>query len=135
MHHLVVVGDDFGAGGEFVEPGVPAVGVDPIAAEWARVDPVERRRLMQADERIGVVPVTAGSARPVDDHDGRVGFVEDHVGEGHPHGAGADDQIVGFEHPWTVGEIGPCRPAAALGRRSAMGRSVAAVTLGIAGGA
>ena len=116
VHHVVEVGDDFGTRRELVETGVPTVGVDPVAAQRTGVDPVERRGLVEPDERVGVVPVAARPVCPVDDHHGGVGLLEDDVGERHPHRAGADDEVVGFEHAPTVFE--PCRGGGTSRRRT-----------------
>src|SRR5690606_31539651 len=60
-------------------------------------DAVERRGLVEADERVGVEPVPAGGVAAVDEGDVDVGVVDQRVGEGHPHGTGADDDVVGLD--------------------------------------
>ncbi len=94
VHHLFEVGADLADGGQLVKPFVPAELVDAVAAQSAGVDAVVGRRLMQADERIRAVPMTARRMPAVDDHHLRVGLGHQRVGERHPHRAGADDQIV-----------------------------------------
>jgi len=68
--------------------------VDASAAQRQRVDAVERRRLVQRDEGVGVVPVATGQAVAVDDHDVGVALVEQRVRESQAHGPGTDDEIV-----------------------------------------
>ena len=83
------------AGGELVEAGVGADLLDAIRPERRGVQPVEARRLMQTDERIGVVPMTAGTVMAIDHHDRGVGLGEHRVGERHPRRAGTHDEVVG----------------------------------------
>ena len=95
MHQVVVVGQHFGTGCEFVQASIPANGVFHIVAERARVHPVEGRRLMQPDERVGIIPVPTGPALPVDDCERCIRrFIQDGVGKRHAHRSGADDQVV-----------------------------------------
>jgi hypothetical protein len=96
-HDLLVVGAHLVAGGELVETVVPSVPVDGVGAEVAGVDAVIRRWLVQADEWIRRGPVSARLVALVDEDDGGLGFGEQGVDEGHPHGACADDEVVGFD--------------------------------------
>ena len=69
--------------------------VDAAAAQRHGADAVKGRRLVQRDKRIGIVPVAAGLAVPVDQRDVRVGLVDQGIDEGQAGGAAADDQVVG----------------------------------------
>ena len=97
VHYAVEVADDLGAGGQLIQAPVQADRVAPAAAQRHRVHAVERRRLVQSDKAIGVVPVTAGLAAPVDEGDVRVGLGKQRVGEGQTYGTGADDEVVGLD--------------------------------------
>ena len=100
MHQVVVVGQHLGTRCEFVQAGIPTNGVFHIVAERTGVHPIERRRLMQPDKWISVVPVSTGSALPVNNREGCFGhFVEDGVGKRHTHGSSADDQVVRVHAP------------------------------------
>ena len=100
-HHGVVVGDDLATACQFPESLVPAAGVDRVAAEPPRVHPVVRRGLMKPHVGVGGQPVAAGCVVAVDQHDRRVGLTDQGVDERHAHGAGAHNQIIGFDrlHP------------------------------------
>lgn len=50
---------------------------------------------MQLDERVGILPVTPGCLAAIDEGDVDFGMVDQRVGECHPHGSGANDQVVG----------------------------------------
>jgi len=52
---------------------------------------------MKSDVGIGVEPMPAGRVTTVHDRDGRIRMPEERVGECHPGGPGADDEIVGVE--------------------------------------
>ena len=59
---------------------------------------------MQADEGVGLEPVPADAVAPVDQGHAHVGVVDQRVGERHPHGPGADHEVVGLDtvrHPST----------------------------------
>ena len=88
VHGALVVSDDLGAGRQ----------VRAAFSQGHGVQTVERCGLVQLDERVSIIPVTARAVAPVHDHDagGRV-LREDHVGERQAHGASAEDQIVGIE--------------------------------------
>src|SRR5688500_917064 len=60
VHQRRIVAADFGAGWKLAVALVEAHLVDPIASKRTRADAIEGRRLVQADERIGVVPVSTG---------------------------------------------------------------------------
>ena len=62
--------------------------------EEGRRDAVELRRLVQLDERIGVLPVPARRMATIDEGDVHVGVVDQRVGERHAHGSGADNEVV-----------------------------------------
>jgi hypothetical protein len=88
VHRVPVVGDDLGARGQVFSP----------LSQLRGVEAVERCGLVQPDEWVGVVPVAARAGVPVHHDDARRGVLgEDHVGERHAHGAGAQDQIVGIQ--------------------------------------
>ena len=71
--------------------------IDDISTEPARVHAVERRGLMEAHERIGVVPVAARAMAPIDHHNIGVGVGDQLVGERHARRTGPDHQVVRFE--------------------------------------
>ena len=96
LHRPMEVVGHLHAGGKRLQAGVHALGVDALAAERARGQPVERGRLVQAYERVGVVPVTTRRRTAIDDGDGGVGFPQQHVDETHRHGAGSLDQVIDF---------------------------------------
>ena len=78
-----------------VEAGVLACVVDAVLPQRQRVDPVVRRRDVQADEGIRVDPVAADGMPTVDQRHLGVGFRHERVGEREPARARADDEIVG----------------------------------------
>lgn len=78
----------------FVEARVLSRVVDAVLTERQRVDPVVRGRDVQADERIGVDPVTAHGVPAVDHGHVDVGLRHQRVGEGEAAGARSDDQII-----------------------------------------
>ncbi|HLV03718.1 MAG TPA: hypothetical protein VKY79_03955, partial [Actinomycetaceae bacterium] len=49
---------------------------------------------MEPDEGVGLEPVPAVGVAAVDEGDVDVGVVDQGVGERHPHGTGADDDVV-----------------------------------------
>jgi hypothetical protein len=69
FHHLVEVAADLRARSDLVEAGVRPGAEDSVIAERPRGDAVERGGLMEAYERIGVVPVPARPVMAVDHHD------------------------------------------------------------------
>ena len=94
-HHEVEVAEHLVAGGELVEAGVGTDLLDATRAERRGADSVEARGLMQTDERIGVVPMSAGTIVAIDHDDRGVGLGEHRVGERHPRRAGPHDEVVG----------------------------------------
>ena len=97
MQDVVVVGLDLRLPGPFLQPGLRAALLHGAGAEHRRRDAVEHRRLVELDERIGVLPVAAGRVATVDERDVHVGVIDQGVGERHAHRAGADDEVVGLE--------------------------------------
>ena len=88
---------DLGRGGAVVHPRVRTRLVDRVGAEDARVDAVERGRLVQTHERVRVVPVAAGPMPPVHEHDVGVRLGNERIGERQARGAGTHDEIVGLD--------------------------------------
>ena len=80
-----------------MQPGLRSVLLHAAAAEQRRRDAVERRRLVQADEGIGVEPVPADAVPAVDDRHAHVGVVDQRIRERHARGAGPHHEIVGFD--------------------------------------
>ena len=78
----------------FVQSALRPVGLHPPAAQQRRGDAVERRRLVQAHEPVGVEPVASGAVTTVDDRDRHVGVGREGVDERHPHRPRADHQVV-----------------------------------------
>ena len=111
LHDVVEVRTNIAAGCQLVQSFVPPHPVDGAGFELARVDAVVRRWLVQTHERIGARPVPTGLVTPVDDHQVGVAFGHHGVGEGHTHGARADDQVVRFDH--SNGTISNTRPLSA----------------------
>ena len=97
MQDVVVVGLDLRPPGPLLEPRLRAALLDGAGPEHGRRDAVEHRRLVQLDERIGVLPVPAGRVATVDERDVHVGVIDQRVGEGHAHRAGAHDEVVGLQ--------------------------------------
>jgi hypothetical protein len=52
---------------------------------------------VQANEGVGVQPMSADTVPPVDHHHADVRMVDQRVRERHPRGAGADHQVVGLQ--------------------------------------
>jgi len=65
---------DLRRGGPVVEAGVRADLVDRVGPEDARGDALERGGLVEADERVGIVPVAPRAVTPVDHHHVGVGL-------------------------------------------------------------
>src|SRR5471030_2003342 len=86
LHQLVEIADDLRARGQFIVTPVKAGYVDTVAAELTRDHAIERRWRMQADKRIGVVPMAAGQVMPVDDNDACVALGQQLVCEAHAGG-------------------------------------------------
>ncbi len=80
-----VVGADLRLAGPLVQGPPRARALNAAAAEQRRRDPVERGGLVQADEGIGVEPVSADTVAPVD--------------EGYPH-IGVVDSASANARPW-----------------------------------
>ena len=80
-----------------MQTGLGTVRLEAAVAELGRRDAVEDGGLVQADERIGVQPVTARAVPAVDDHHLYIGVVDQGVGERQARGTGADHQIVGVQ--------------------------------------
>ena len=99
VEHARVVVADLGRTRTLVEAGVRPVLVDAIVSERSRLDAVVRRRLVEANERIGVQPVAARPVKPVDQHDLGVRVRDQRVGEGHPRRTRTDNEVVGLDFP------------------------------------
>ena len=74
VEHLLEVLADLRAGRALVEAGVRAGLVDRVGPRTLRVHAVERRGLVQAHERVGVVPVASRGVPTVHHHHVGVGF-------------------------------------------------------------
>jgi hypothetical protein len=81
-----------------VQPGVRTRRVDHVGPEPAGVHAVERRGLMESNERVGVVPMSARAVAPIDHHDIGVGVGDQLVGERHAGCAGTDHEVVRLDH-------------------------------------
>ena len=95
-HHLREVVDDLRARRQLLHPPVQPGRVRAARAQRAGVHAVVGRRLVQAHERVRVVPVASGGVSAVHHDDARVGLVEQRVHERHGGCAGADDEVVGL---------------------------------------
>ena len=98
VEYMLIVITDLCRGRTLIHPRVLTGLIDRVASERARVHAVVRRGLMQAHERIRVVPVTSRAMAPVHHHHLGVGIRDKCIGERHPRGAGADHEIVGLDH-------------------------------------
>ena len=97
-HHPVIIGEDFGMAGERIHPGIVPVCINPVGAQFERIDPVSRAWLMQRDEGIGVVPMAAGARMAIHNGDVAIGiFVDQRIGKGEAHRARANDQVIGCD--------------------------------------
>jgi len=97
VHHPLVVGTDLVGPGELVVAGVGAGRVDRVLSQRYRVDPVEGRRLVEPDVRVGVLPVASRRVATIDDRDRRIRVGEQLVGDRHPGGPCPDHQVVRLE--------------------------------------
>jgi len=52
---------------------------------------------VQADERVGLEPVSADAVTTIDQRHAYVCVVDQSVSEGHPHGAGSHHEVVGID--------------------------------------
>ena len=77
---------------------------------------------MQSHERIGVEPVSAHAVAAVDHHDADVGVLDQRVGERHPRGPGAHDEVVDLD--LTPHEETQARPEIFSGTWSRAGENV-----------
>ncbi len=97
MHDLVEVGPYLARACQLEQSSISTGLIDGAGAELSRVDPIERRRLMQPDKRIRRRPMAARLVIAIDNHDGGVGFGDERVGERHPHCSRTNDKIVSLE--------------------------------------
>ena len=67
LHDLVIICKDFRAACQVIEAIVQSGDVLDLLAEFAGIDTVKFRRLMQSDKGIGVVPVSPWAVPSVDD--------------------------------------------------------------------
>jgi hypothetical protein len=134
LEHTLVVLADLCGSRTLIHPGVLTGLIDRVASQRAGIHAVVRRRLMQAHERIRVVPVTARAMAPVHHHHLGIAISDKRIGKRHPRGASTDHEIVGLDHrrpplfdrcyacrgpdAWTV------RDATAPRRRDDAGRAV-----------
>jgi len=65
-----------------------------LAPEWHRVNAIEGGRLVQCNERIGVVPVSTWLSVAIGDRDVCIRFRQQRIGKGEPHRTATDDKIV-----------------------------------------
>ena len=114
LHQLVEITEDLHARSQFIVASVKAGYVDAVAAELTRAHAIERRWRMQADKRIGVIPMTARRVMPVADNDVCIGLGQQLVCEAHAGGTAADDQIVGRQHSCPPGTYLPGTVLAAI---------------------
>ena len=83
--------------GALVETRVGSRLVDLVVAERSGADPIDRRRLVEPDERIRVEPVSARPVPPVHEHHPRVRSGEQGIRERHGRRSAAHHQIVGVD--------------------------------------
>ena len=110
VEHPRVVGADLRLGGPLLQPLLRSALLQLAAAEQGRRDAVEGRGLVQADEGVRLEPVPADAVATVDQGHADVGVVDQRVGEGHPHGAGAHHEIVGFDSARHESTLPPYAP-------------------------
>ena len=99
VQHVVVVVLDLRSPGAFMQSRLGAGGLHRAGTEHRGRHSVELRRLVELDERVGVLPVAAGRVPSVHEGHVHVCVVDQGVGECHAHGSGADDQVVGAQRP------------------------------------
>ena len=95
VHHAPVVVADLHPVGLLVQTGIESLLVQLVVAQPSGIDAVARGRLMQAHERVGVVPVTTRGVAAI--HHDDVTFsvrVDQRIGEGHARCPCADHQVV-----------------------------------------
>ena len=97
VEHPGVVGADLRLGGPLLQALLRSALLQLAAAEQGRCHAVEGRGLVQADEGVGLEPVTADAVATVDQRHAYVGVVGQGVRECHPHGAGSHHEVVGFD--------------------------------------
>ena len=96
--HVRVVREDRRLPGPLVQPRLGPPVLHPPTTEQRRRDAVEARGLVQLHERVRLQPVAADAVPPVDErHPGRRGVLDQRVRERHPHRAGPDHEVVGFD--------------------------------------
>ncbi|CCQ46359.1 tRNA/rRNA methyltransferase [Pseudarthrobacter siccitolerans] len=98
---------DLARAGQLVHACVRAADVAPVGSEWHGFDAVEVRGLVQPNERICVLPVSAGCVPTIDYRNRGIRMREDPVGEDHPRCPSADHQIVGFDAPAHAPTVNP----------------------------
>ena len=94
LHDLIEGGDDLGARSQLVQASVEADRVLATRSEFARVNPIERRRLVQAYMRVRGIPVSTGSTSSANYCHSCVGFGQERIDKGHAHCAGTDYQVI-----------------------------------------
>ena len=97
VQDVVVVALDLRPSSPLLEPRLRTLLLHGTGAEHRRRDAVEHRRLMELDERIRVLPMTAGRMATVDERDVHVGVVDQGVRERHAHRARTHDEVVGLQ--------------------------------------
>ena len=83
--------------GALIETRVGSRLVDSVVAKPPGADPIDRRRLVEPDERIRVEPVSARPVPPVHEHHPRVRSGEQGIRERHGRRSAAHHQIVGVD--------------------------------------
>src|SRR6202035_4007399 len=97
LHHLIEIAQYLGAACEIIKSLIEANSVFGTVAKFSRVYAVKCRRLMEADERIGVVPVATGLIAPIDHQNPRVAGSKQLVGKSHRCGPSAYDKVISFK--------------------------------------
>jgi hypothetical protein len=93
-HDSIIVRADLGPARAFIHAGLGSTRLDGVASKRHRIDAVEGRGLMQADEGVGIIPVAAGRGSPIHHDDLGVRLGDERVRERHSGRSAADDEIV-----------------------------------------
>jgi hypothetical protein len=95
VHHQPEVSADFRTIRLLVQPGIESAPVELVVAQRPRVDAIGRGRLVEAHERVSIVPVASRGVPPVHHDDVAVLVrVDQRVGKGHAGRSRPDHQVV-----------------------------------------
>ena len=96
LYHVGEVGVQLVGTGEFVKAGIHARTVNGVLAQRNGIDAVEGRRLVQAQEWIGIEPVSPGRVATVDQCDAGIALGQRRIGHRHSRRAGSNHQVIRF---------------------------------------